>query len=201
MEARALPGMEELAVDADESNPFWEAQRKSALARAIFEMQEGANFASMDAYWDLVGRGWGWRQAVYIVWLALPDGRRVPQTQQELATSILGLTSDRQLRNWRDGNPAIQAEVVKVIREKFFWAVPRVMDALIESAATPDGRNHADRVTFFEMTGFELGRGRALPDDLSGLSDEELMLLASGEERADAGASAREGDLEADGDG
>lgn len=176
IEIQALPGLEVEASEYDEQ------QLKAAVARRLFESQGGGDFPAMDKYWDLIARGWQWRQAVYILWLSMPEGRRIPGTQNELATAILGLTSDRQLRAWRDANPGIQVEVGNIVRERVLWAIPGVFEALIKSASSPGGRHSgSDRRLFFEMTGFDLRNGRRdLPEDMSGLSEAELIEIAAG---------------------
>lgn len=174
IEIQALPGLEV------EPSEYDEQQLRASEARRLFELQ-GGDFPGMDSYWALIARGWDWRQAVYILWLSMPAGQRVPRTQHELATGVLGLTSDRQLRAWRDNNPGIQVEVGNVVRERVLWALPGVFNALVESASTPGGRHSgSDRRLYFEMIGYQFGRGRELPDDMSALSDEELLQIAAG---------------------
>jgi hypothetical protein len=141
-------------------------------------------------YWDLREQGWDWRKAVYIAWLAMPEGHRVPRTQHELATDVLGLSSDRRLREWRAANPAIEEAAVQLLRNRVFHALPAVMEALIESASTPSGRNHADRRTYLELIGameqFD-GERDGLPEDLSDQSTEQLRRrLAALKARNDA---------------
>jgi len=170
VEVQALPGMDGAV------NALDEAQLRAAAARRIFESREG-DVPWLDFFYELTGRGWAWRQAAYIAWLAKPAGKRAPRTQHELATEVLGLRSDRRLREWRKENPAIEEEARGLVKSRLFGAIPEVLEALIESASTPSGRNHADRRTFLELVGAmeEIGeRGEELPEDLSGLSTEAL---------------------------
>ena len=74
-----LPGMEG-AVDV-----VAEAQLRSAAARRIFEESAPQGQAGqegwaewMGEYWALVGEGWGWRQAVYMLWASQPRQGRWP---------------------------------------------------------------------------------------------------------------------------
>jgi len=169
---QALPGME----DEAQVNALDEAQLRAAAARRIFEAREGS-FPWLDFFYELMGRGWAWRQAAYIAWLAMPAQYREPTTQHELATEVLGLQSDRRLRTWRAENPAIEEEARALVKTRLFGAIPSVLEALIESASTPSGRNHADRRTFLELVGAVEAYGRegeALPEDLSDVGTAEL---------------------------
>ena len=56
----------------------------------------------MELYRRLKDAGWAWRVAVYIAWAAQPKKYRWPETQEELATKCLGLTSDRAIAPWRN---------------------------------------------------------------------------------------------------
>lgn len=183
VEPQALPGLEA------QVNEYDEAQLQAAASRRLFEAQEGP-YPWLDAYWELRARGWDWRKAVYIAWLAMPEGGREPKTQHELATEILGLASDRRLREWRAANPAIEEEAIQLLRNRVFHALPAVLEALIESASTPSGRNHADRRTYLELTGAigQFGGEReGLPEDLSDQSTAALRRrLAALKARNDA---------------
>ena len=170
VEPQSLPGLE------GQVNEYDEAQLQAAASRRVFEANEGP-YPWLDVYWELRARGWDWRKAVYIAWLAMPEGHRQPKTQHELATEILGLASDRRLREWRRDNPALEEEAIQLLRNRVFSALPAVMEALVESASTPSGRNHADRRTYLELIGameqFD-GDREGLPEDLSDQSTDRL---------------------------
>ncbi len=140
-----LPGM------AAALNPLEESQLKSIEARRIFEAAYKAE-PWMDDYWDLIGEGYTWRQAIYMLWLAQPGDRRNPKTQGELATDILGLASDRAVREWRN-NPAFEARVARLTASVLVKHRADVLNALAASAKNENPRNHADRRMFLEMTG------------------------------------------------
>lgn len=123
-----------------------------------------------------------WRIAAYIAWASLPTTGRWPETQEELATNVLGLKSDRQISKWKTKYPWLEEEIE-------FWRVaplarhrPDVFNALIEVARMVDPKAHSDRKLFLEMTGDYSPRGTldvrasaavvGLP--VEGLSDEEL---------------------------
>ena len=179
VEGQSLPGMEGMM------NPLDEAQMKSALARRVFEVQEG--YAPwMDDYWRLMEEGWPWRQAVYMLWSALPGDKRQPKTQQELAIQVLGLTTDRVIREWKQ-NPAVDAEIARLASSALAKHRPEIYAALIESATNPNPRAHADRRMALEMLGdydpklgLTVTPGGKTADDLSEMSDEELRALEQG---------------------
>lgn len=178
MDILALPGMEA------QLDPLSEAQLKSLGARRVFEAQESAD-PWMDDYWRFIGEGWSWRQTVYMIWAALPPSQRRPKTQAELATEVLGLTSDRVIRDWKADNPAMQAEIAKLMKSMLFKHRPAIYDALVQAASNPNPRAHADRKLAMEMLGDYVPRqkltvGPETPDDLAGASDEELRTLAAG---------------------
>lgn len=173
-----LPGFEGAVMD-----PLSEAQLKSEAARKVFEAGDAAAEPWMDDYWDLLGEGWSWRQAVYMLWEAQPSQNRTPKTQGELATEILGLTSDRVIRTWKADNPAIMARIAKLTASALGKARSRVIRALIESASSANYRAHADRKLFLEMTGDykkseTIRVGAMVPDDLEEMTEDDLRALA-----------------------
>ena len=176
LEAEPLPGMEGAL------NALDEAQIKSAQAREVFELQEGS-VPWMDDYWALIAEGWSWRQAVYMIWAALPSGQRKPKTQGELATEVLGLTSDRRIRNWKE-NTALDARTAQLIKRALAHARPGIYEALIAAATNPNPRAHADRKLALEMLGDYVPKqsvnvSAGLPDDLSQADAEELRTMAA----------------------
>jgi len=107
----------------------------------------------------------------------MPQQYRQPRTQIELATDVLGLASDRRLRQWRENNPAIEERAVQLYRTRFFEAIPGVIEAMIESAQNPNGRNSAtDRRTMFGMLGVEdqFAQREAIPEDLTAMPTVDL---------------------------
>lgn len=162
-----------------------EARRRSEAAKRALE----ATGRKVDhpgwygQYQHLLDEGWPWRVACYIAWAASPKRDRWPETQAELATEILGLTSPRQIHTWRKKYPEID-EVISVLQ-----AAPMLerradaIAALVESASNPDHRSNPDRRLYFEMTGDYIPRQkvevrRDEVEDLSELSEEELARMA-----------------------
>ncbi|MBX3005959.1 MAG: hypothetical protein KF821_09075 [Anaerolineales bacterium] len=145
----------------------------------------------LDPFLNLLTKGWPWRQAAYIAWMASPINSRWPATQEELATKVLGLSSDRVISTWRKKNPSIDRMVGTVQTAELFRWRGDMFAALIQSALTPSYRNHNDRKLMAEMTGdfvpitqlkammlkgdFKTNR------DTEDLSDEELLQLAGGD--------------------
>jgi len=175
-EVLSLPGMEGAL------EPWEEARIKSAQARAIFEASEGA-VPWLDEYWELLAEGWSWRQAVYMIWAALPKDARKPSTQEALATELLGLSSDRQIRTWRE-NPALDARVTKLVTRALAHARPAIYEALIDAASNSNPRAHADRKLALEMLGDYVPKqkvtvGTELPDELREIGVDELRTIAA----------------------
>lgn len=142
----------------------------------------------MELYKRLLEGGWKWRVAVYIAWAAQPRKYRWPETQEELATNCLGLTSDRAIATWRKKNPAIDETVSMLQASIIFDALPDAMNAMVEVASQSDYKGHQDRKLMFEMTGIYTPSSKitaemakklvnSSPDDLEDLSDEELRKI------------------------
>ena len=169
-----MPGMGEIPVESEDE--IW-----AEKVRRIFELDEdGAPW--MEDYWTLRAEGWSPRQAIYIIWASQPADRRQPKTQQELATQVLGLSSDRAIRRWREKNPAIEARIARLTVSALAKARAEIYAALIAAASNPNPRAHADRKLALEMLGDyvqrqTVGIGISLPDDLERMSTEELKAL------------------------
>lgn len=147
-----LPVQEALSVEFQAAlNPLEEAQLRSMEARRVFEATTPIE-AWMDDYFTLVEEGWSWRQAVYMLWASQPQPR-TPKTQWELATQILGLASDRVIRDWRSGNPLIETRVAQLTASALVKARADVFAALIAAATDPSYKGNRDRRLLLEMTG------------------------------------------------
>jgi len=170
----ALPGFE---VEQQDS----EAAREEAIRRAF---EERRDVGWMDDYSQLRDEGWSWREAAYIAWRAQPVEGRWPKTQGELATEVLGLTSDRAIRNWKAKNPAIEEAISDLLVTSLLAARSDVIGALKEVAASAKPAAHRDRRMYLEMVGLyepksTVKLGPTTEDDLDSLSDEELRALAA----------------------
>lgn len=172
-----LPGMEGAL------NPLDEAQLRSAEARRIFESSNQAE-DWMDDYFALIGEGWSWRQAVYMLWEAQPRKSRHPATQGQLATEILGLSSDRVIRDWKASNPIMETRIRKLTLRALFHARADVLAALAASASDPSPRSHPDRKLYVEMTGDYIPRQAVSvdappPDNMDVVTSDDLAALAN----------------------
>lgn len=134
-----------------------------------------------EEYLKLVGGGWPWRVAVYIAWLAQPKPRW-PKSQHELATQVLGLTSDRQFSIWRAKNPAIDAMVEQARFGMVYDALGDIFAASISVASSHDYKGHHDRAMLYKMVGYLSDKIEADINnsgvDLAKLSFEEKLRLA-----------------------
>jgi len=142
----------------------------------------------MELYKRLVEGGWKWRVAVYIAWAAQPKKYRWPLTQDELAISCLGLTSDRAIATWRKKNATIDETISMLQGAIIFDALPDALNAMVEVASETDYKGHQDRKLMFEMAGVYTPSSKitaemakrlinSTPDDLEDLSDEELRRI------------------------
>ncbi|MEW6649312.1 MAG: hypothetical protein AB1453_03880 [Chloroflexota bacterium] len=178
-----------LGLEIDESDPAYvtpeEAHLRSETARKALELlRNKANEPGwLEMYWRLREAGWKWRVAVYIAWAASPKQNRQPKTQEELATQVLGLTSDRQIGTWRAKNAEINETIALLQAAPLFEHRADIYEALIASASRADYKSHQDRKLALELLGDYVPRLRVdqrdVPtDDLSHLSDAELAKIA-----------------------
>lgn len=181
LELLTLPGME------GHLNELEEAQLKSEMARKIFESQEGVQ-PWMDDYWSLLGEGYTWRQAVYMLWASQPAHLRQPKNQGDLATQVLGLTSDRAIREWRSKNPAIDVRVQKLATSVLAKRRVEVLNVLADMAAKDDYKAHNDRRMYLEMIGDYVPRQATVninrnlgQDDFAAMSTEDLRDIVEAE--------------------
>lgn len=109
-------------------------------------------FGWAEDFYFLLDHGWPWRVAAYIAWAGSPKIGRSPKTQEELANEVLGLTSDRQISEWRKDNPAID-EMIGMMQAMPLLNHRRDMfEALVSSASDPSSKGAQDRKTAFTMT-------------------------------------------------
>lgn len=186
-----LPGLDEVEEDATlrEISPE-QARMISEAARKAWETLtpdpspegRGEKAAWFEDYMLLIQQGWPWRVAAYIAWAGTPKIGRWPRTLQELATQVLGLTSERVVYTWRRKYPTIDTVVSQMLSKPLFEARPDVFQALIENASSPDYKTFNDRKLFLEITGDYVPKSKlqlsGMARDLSELSDDELDRLA-----------------------
>ena len=134
---------------ASESTPG-QAQSRRAYKEILASL---TNYEWWQDYLELTERGWDWRKAIYIAWASSPSKSRVPATQEELATQILGLASDRVIRKWRKDQPELDAEIANMQAAPLLRHRRDVFQALITSATDPDPKSHPDRKLALELMG------------------------------------------------
>lgn len=170
-----------------------EKARRSQEALMVLKDQLGSgkllavtpNWA--DEFYQLLDYGWPWRIAVYIAWASSPKDTRYPKTQAELATKMLGLTSDRAISTWRANNPGIDEAIGLMQAAPLLNHRREVFEALAKAATDKSHHGAQDRKTFLTMTNdytphqkIEVERAKHDPKDYT---TEELLKMAGLEEK------------------
>lgn len=145
------------STDSSDLDAFPASRRTPGQARSRQVYQDVQDRLSAFVWWseyqELRTQGWDWRKAVYIAWAASPAKDRQPATQELLATDVLGLTSDRVIRKWRDKQPAIDDAVAEVAAAPLLRHRRDIYNALITCATDPDPKSHQDRKLALELLG------------------------------------------------
>ncbi len=161
------------------------------------------------------------RLAAYIAWATMPKKYRFPETQEEFAREVLGLSSDRAISTWRKKFPEIDMMISELQAEKMLEYRPGAFRALGEVASDPSYRANPDRRLFFEMTrdytprakvetseGTGVGRkllnklkGKSTADLIEMLGEDGLELIQEMEDDLDAQEQQSAGDEEPEEDG
>jgi hypothetical protein len=179
------------AFPASASTP---GQQASRTAYQRLKAQLGA-YDWAEAYLALRAEGWDWRKAVFIAWASQPAATRLPETQKELATEVLGLKSAHTISKWKRKHPEIEAAIVEQQAAPLLKYRADVFEALGQVARMVDPRAKPDRQLFLEMTGDYKPRQAVemaneddeafeVKIDVSGLPIEVLRALADEEESA-----------------
>lgn len=158
-------------------------QRNEAARLALKDkLEEGGIPEWAETYHRLLNANWPWRVALYVAWASMPRQRRLPKTQEILATDYMGLTSDRQIAEWRKAYP-IDQMVADLQADELLEDRADVFSALRFMATLPDYKAHNDRKLYLEMIGAyvpvtklaaELRKRGISADDLADLSVSEL---------------------------
>jgi hypothetical protein len=130
---------------------------KEILHRKLLEQQgkivEGEEIPSWaETYQQLLNANIRPRIAAFIAWATMPKKYRYPETQEKLATEVLGLNSDRAIATWRKKYPEIDMMVSALQAEAMLEYRPGAFHALGLVASDPSYRANPDRRLFFEMT-------------------------------------------------
>src|SRR3990172_5378374 len=125
-------------------------QQAEDAAGKIEDEEEIPSWA--DIYHQLLNANVRPRIAAYIAWATMPKKYRWPETQDKLATDVLGLTSDRAIATWRKKFPEIDMMISELQAEAMLEYRPGAFHALGTVASIPTYRANPDRRLFFEMT-------------------------------------------------
>jgi hypothetical protein len=153
-------------------------QPKSHEAFDAFEKQR-ESAAWWTDYTELRNEGFTWRIAVYIAWASSPLQRRWPSTLKELATTVLGLKSEKVIFKWRKMNPEIDQRVQAFRAEPLLRYRADVLHALVDVASTHDPSSHADRKLYLEMIGMYTPKAQTV---LTGANDGPVGVSVSHDE-------------------
>lgn len=149
----ALFEIDDLVDEGESADKANQVAEEAALALMQQITGEAAPPEWADRYLMLRSQGWSFRKAAYIAWKSTPKELRIPKTQMQFATEILGLTSDRVITTWREKNPMIDEAVNALMTADLYSHRANVFAALKKSASNPDYKHHPDRKLFLEMTG------------------------------------------------
>lgn len=99
-----------------------EARRRSEAGRSAFMMLKGTGEQPewFKRFEFLTNKGLPWRQACYVAWASTPKEGRKPETQEELATKYLNLTSDRAISTWKRKNGSLDT-MIAVMQSFELW--------------------------------------------------------------------------------
>ena len=176
-------------IEVDQSAPSYaEVQARSDTARHILEAgnhwEEDDPPSWLAHYFKLREMQFSWRVACYIAWAASPKAARWPETQADLAEKVLGLSSPRQITEWRKNDPRIDDAIAMLQAAPLWEHRADIYEALVEVAADPDYKGHSDRKLALELLGDYVPRsrmdlGKAADDDKAkSLTDDELRKYA-----------------------
>jgi len=163
-------------------------EREMAAHLALKDKLAGGELPSWtEMYHRLLQAGWRWRVAAYAAWASTPKDGRWPHTQQELATQVLGLTSDRVIATWNKKFPMLQQVIGDLSSDDLMDARADVFRNLKTLAKLPDYKYVKYTQIYLEMIGAyvptsklaaELKRRGITSDDLADMSDDELRVIA-----------------------
>jgi len=141
----------------------------------LTDEQEIPNWA--DGYQNLLNAGVRPRIAAFVAWATMPKKYRWPETQERLATEVLGLTSDRAIATWRKKFPEIDMMISELQAESMLEYRPGAFHALGTIASEMSYRAASDRRLFFEMSGDYTPKQKVETDDGKGAGRKVLDVL------------------------
>lgn len=131
-----------------------EVRERMKVAKQIFKdkLESGELPDYIRNYNKLLMAGVPFRIALYITWATIPRKYRWPETQEELATQLMGLTSDRAIATWRRKYPYIDSMIADLQSEELLEFRPGAFQAMGEVASDPTYRATQERRLLFELT-------------------------------------------------
>lgn len=155
-----LDGFADLVQDAEEAGQSVpalspaEIREREMAARMALEEREGEEAPSWtEKYHELMMSKIPWRIAAFIAWSIVPKHTRWPETQNELAVEVLGLTSDRRIIEWRRKYPYIDQMIATMQTAVLLEYVPGSLEASGRVAARADYKSTAERRLLWEAVG------------------------------------------------
>ena len=177
-------------IEVDSSAPSYaEVKARSENARKLLDSGEYWKESDdppswLEHYFKLREMKFSWRVACYIAWASSPKVNRWPDTQAELAEKVLGLSSPRQITEWRKKDPRIDDAIAMLQAAPLWEHRADIYEALVEVATDPDYKGHSDRKLALELLGDYVPRSRmdlgkaADDDEAKSMTDEELRKYA-----------------------
>jgi len=132
-----------------------EVRERMMKAKAIFKAKLDAGELPdyMRNYNRLLMAGVPFRIALYITWVTIPRKYRWPETQEELATELMGLTSDRAIATWRSKYPYIDHMIADLQSEELLEFRPGAIAAMGQVISDPTYRATQERRLYHELMG------------------------------------------------
>lgn len=167
------------AEGANEGEPLSHAEivkREMAARLALKDKLDADELPSWaETFVRLMQENIPWKIAVYVAWSSVPKEMRVPRTLNELATEYLGLTSARQIYEWRKHFDGIDTMIGSLQSQEFLEDRADVLHTLKYMAKQPDYKNAKYTDMYLTMTG-DLVRTSKLEAFLkqNGYSDDDL---------------------------
>lgn len=156
-----LEGFATKVLEADEGGQdlkpltAQEVRERMMQAKALFKAKLDAGELPdyLRNYNRLLTAGVPFRIALYVTWKTIPHKFRWPETQEKLATELMGLDSDRAIATWRSKYPYIDHMIADLLSEEFLEMRPGAMAAMNEVISEPSHRSTSERRLYFELMG------------------------------------------------
>lgn len=190
-----LEGFAQSIVGADDANDgapltYKDIQEREQAARTALKerLEDGELPSWAERFNDLLNNNVPWKIAALVAWSSVPRMNRWPKTQNELATEVLGLTSDRQIAEWRKKYASIDIMIANLQSQEFLEDRADVLYALKTMAKRLDYKAAKDRENYLMMTGdlvkttkleAQLKKMGIAKEDLVDMSDDQLAALSN----------------------